>query len=524
MSKTNGRISGFPLVGLLTLSALLPGQLLAHGGVDHGDDAGAAAIHRVAAPRFAVEGEQASVIGILVGGQLRLFVEQRATNEPLDDAGLRLSVELGGEETTALARADGSFEIPAAHLEPGRSHPLLITLTGSIEDLLVAELSLPMTTGDADHGEDHEGLWASLRGWFGGAATTPQPGEPEIEASWADELASRRLPDGTLFIPEPAQRQLGLRTLIPDAHQGWQSSTLQAQVIADPDHSAQVLASTRGVLERVGDGFPGPGARVEAGQRLAQIRPLLSPIEETQRYVDIAETERDIYVAEVKLQRLDPRGEIDLDTPTDNALVDATRMDLRTAKRNKTALEAVFTARIPVTAPVGGLVANPGLRQGQVVEVGTPLLEIIDPGKLLVEATSYDDAAPANPARAQLQLADGSLLELAYLGADPVLDGLGRKLRLRIIDPPADLAIGQVAQVRLQGEQRLSGWRLPRGSLALDVAGRQVVWVQADAERFSQVAIDATPLNDREVLVTGDLQPGDRVLTPESVPLINGVR
>ncbi len=87
---------------------------------------------------------------------------------------------------------------------------------------------------------------------------------------------AQRLPDGTVFVPKPTQRVLAIRTLLTEEQNHPGAIELPARVIPDPNASGYVQSSMGGRLMPPEGGFPRLGAKVEAGQVLAIVLPVIA--------------------------------------------------------------------------------------------------------------------------------------------------------------------------------------------------------------------------------------------------------
>ena len=74
-------------------------------GHDHGDAPAAAA--GTASPRFTSHSDLFELVGIVEGGELKIYLDRYATNEPVTDA--KIEVEVGSIKAVAAAQADGSY-------------------------------------------------------------------------------------------------------------------------------------------------------------------------------------------------------------------------------------------------------------------------------------------------------------------------------------------------------------------------------------------------------------------------------
>ena len=74
----------------------------------------------------------------------------------------------------------------------------------------------------------------------------------------------QRQPDGSVFLPKPAQRQLGVRTLLTEATELPRSFELNGKVVIDPNAGGKVQPLNAGRIE------PGPRGLPNAGQATAR--------------------------------------------------------------------------------------------------------------------------------------------------------------------------------------------------------------------------------------------------------------
>jgi hypothetical protein len=76
------------------------------------------------------------------------------------------------------------------------------------------------------------------------------------------QSSPQRLADGSLFIPKPTQRQLGLRTQLARTEALAVTLSFNGKVIADPNASGRVQAIQSGRVEPGPKGLPNLGQRV----------------------------------------------------------------------------------------------------------------------------------------------------------------------------------------------------------------------------------------------------------------------
>ncbi|MPN18848.1 hypothetical protein SDC9_166213 [bioreactor metagenome] len=85
------------------------------------------------------------------------------------------------------------------------------------------------------------------------------------------------------------------------------------------------------------------------------------------------------------------------------------------------------------------------------------------------------------------------------------------------------LPLGQPVKVQVQLKSTVSGLPLPATAPARNTANQVIVWVKTAPERFVARAIRSEPLDGLRVLVTGGLEPGERVVV-QGASLIAQIR
>lgn len=162
------------LCASMVSAAAAPG---AHGpNGEHLDAPGSATQSVGLVPRFEARSELFELVGRLQGGELSLFINRFATNEPVLNA--KVELESGAFKSTAQFHSDaGDYAVAdEAFLEAvskSGDHPIVVTVVdGNDADLLEGTLTVAATgmTGD-DHGHEH-GLIEELTtplGVIGGA-------------------------------------------------------------------------------------------------------------------------------------------------------------------------------------------------------------------------------------------------------------------------------------------------------------------------------------------------------------------
>lgn len=124
----------------------------AHDGEDHGNadkstTTSATTQSAVAPePRVVASSEELELVGILSGKAMAVYIDRRATNEPV--SGLAVAMETGDKTYHATPRQDAVYMILTDQLDtPGR-HDLVFTIQGpGVSDLLAGTIEIPPRQG-----------------------------------------------------------------------------------------------------------------------------------------------------------------------------------------------------------------------------------------------------------------------------------------------------------------------------------------------------------------------------------------
>src|SRR5688572_746137 len=133
------------LVGLGLLTVLAPS--LAHEGHDHGGPPVAEVT--TSNPRVAVQSDAYELVGILRGGRLGVYLDRFATNEPVTDAKLAVTVA-GDEEVAAEKAADDTYTVASPKFTGEGPLELIFAISApGGDDLLIGTLQLPAKSAAA---------------------------------------------------------------------------------------------------------------------------------------------------------------------------------------------------------------------------------------------------------------------------------------------------------------------------------------------------------------------------------------
>lgn len=339
--------------------------------------------------------------------------------------------------------------------------------------------------------------------------------KPAVTAS-GDGL--QRLADGSLFVPKPVQRQLGIRTRPVRNGDLAASVELNGKVIASPDAGGRIQATQSGSVLPGPKGMPVPGRRVVKGEVLAYLRPTGSAIERGNQQAQLAELEAQLAIAAGRLRRFEQ-----LEGAVPQKEIEAARIDHAALQKRRSFVSASINASEPLVAPVAGVISASSVVAGQVVEAKEILFEIVDPARLAVEALAYDAGLAATIVGASALADNAVALDLKFIGGGRQLREQALPLLFAVTSREAAVAVGQPVKVMVRTARGIKGAAVARQALTKAGAGETAVWVHAEAERFVARKVRTQALDADNVAITEGLHDGDRIVV-DGAGLLSQVR
>ena len=367
--------------------------------------------------------------------------------------------------------------------------------------------SAALAHGDEDHSQGNKAA---------AAAPVSAPGDGAT-AGGRHATSPQRLPDGSLFVPKPLQRQIGVRSQQVAIAPLSATIELNGQVIADPETGGRVQATFAGSVEPGPKGMPVPGRKVSKGEILAYLRPVSSAIERGNQRAQQAELAGELAIAEARVRRLQA-----LEGAVAHKEIAAARIERGALRKRLAATSASIDGAEPLRAPAAGVISASSLVAGQVVDAKEILFEIIDPTRLAVEALAYQAGIGATLISASA-LSEQSALELAFVGGGRQMREQALPLLFRIVTPNSLVAVGQPLKVIVRTAHEIEGAAVPRSALTRIGAGETAVWVHSEAERFVARRVHPQALDANTVAISNGLHDGDRVVI-EGAGLLSQVR
>ena len=348
------------------------------------------------------------------------------------------------------------------------------------------------------------------------------PNGEHLDAPGAAVNASglARLPDGSVNVPKIAQRRMAIRTVLSAESEAAATVEMPGRVLMDPNASGRVQAVYGGRIEPGPRGLPVAGQAVKRGEVLAYVRYQAEPFSKGAQQAQLAELRAQRQLAEQRVQRLDG-----LEGTVPRKEIDAARTEAASLAERERSISNSLVAREALTAPVSGVIARADLVVGQVVEPRDVLFEVVDPARMLVEATTADAKVAANVAKASLQ--GMPEVSLRLLGASRTLRDGVLPLTFAVSAVKAGtalpVAIGQPVTVVAQSKERIKGVVLPAQAVVRNPSNEPIVWIKSGAERFIPQPVQFRPLDASTVVVTQGLSADNRVVV-QGAPLIAQIR
>lgn len=361
--------------------------------------------------------------------------------------------------------------------------------------LVAAAFGLASTAALAGPGHDH-----------GDAPAAPTTGGPQ------------RLPDGAVFLPKSAQHRIEIRTAVGELRSLPRTVELPGEVRMDPSGGGRVQSALGGRLVPAGGTLPTVGQRVRAGQVLAHVQTVATPVDAANQAAREAELRAQRVQAVQHLERMRT-----LSDSVPQKELDAAQATLAAIDGQLAALRGQTSVLEPLVAPITGVVSATAAMAGQIVEPRDVLFEIVDPSRLLVEARAFDPALATDVESASLAVGDVRIA-LQFVGAARTLREQALPLVFRGRGAGLSrLAVGLPVKVQVQTKRRITGVPVSSAALAKNPSNETIVWVKVAPERFEPRPVRTEPLDGANVAVVAGVKPGERVVV-QGASLLNQIR
>jgi multidrug efflux pump subunit AcrA (membrane-fusion protein) len=176
---------------------------------------------------------------------------------------------------------------------------------------------------------------------------------------------------------------------------------------------------------------------------------------------------------------------------------------------------------VPLVAPVSGVIAEGTPVTGQIAQSNAVVFHIVTPGKLWIEALSFD--AVAGSGRASAKTGNGIPLKLAFRGSGLADRSQSIPVHFAIEGDSKGLRAGQFVTVFTETGETRPGIAVPRNAVVRAANGQDFVFEHTTAERFAPRPVRVEPLDAERVLIAAGIDPGKRVVV-QGAELLDHVR
>lgn len=326
-----------------------------------------------------------------------------------------------------------------------------------------------------------------------------------------------RLPDGSVNVPMLAQRRLAIRTTFITEQDAGVTVQLPARIVMDPNAGGRVQTALGGRIEAGPRGLPVAGQAVRKGDVLAVVAHQPDPIALANQHAALAELRSSLELARQRVKRLEG-----LEGSVPRKDIEAARAELSGLEARSSAVGASLSTREKLVAPITGVISRADAVAGQFIEPRDVVYEIVDPGRVLVEASTADAALADKLSSASLSGIPDA--ELQLIGAARALRDGVLPLTFRLSSKQAlAVAVGQPVTVLAARKDTTKGYVLPAQAVTRNAANEPVVWIKSGAERYIPQPVQFRPLDAQRVVVTQGLGSDNRVVV-QGAPLIAQIR
>ena len=328
---------------------------------------------------------------------------------------------------------------------------------------------------------------------------------------------NRGVTGGVSFLKEQQWKSEGFRTEFMSEGSLMESFEVTGSVVPAAGRFAKVAAPIAGLVDAGGtERSPIPGQRVERGQVLVTLTPSLG--EGGSAYAEARGALREAEGEYARAKRL-----FAVEAVPERRVQEA-EIRLQVAREALAGLgggggdELTADGRLPIRAPISGVITSRHIVPGARVAPGDELFSIVDPTVVWLSVN-----VPAGRA-ADLQSGSGALFLLEgsphahearrMISRGNMLDSLTRTIPVvyEVSNRDGSITIGANARAAVRTGRSVTGLVVP-ASAVLDEDGRPIAYVQMEGELFEKRELRLGARDGDRVLVLSGLEPGERVVT-----------
>ena len=338
-------------IGAVLIGILAAGPLLAHEGDDHGEQVKAPPVK--AASRADAMSDQFELVAVIRGTELEIFLDDFATNEPVEGAVIEVETPAGPAKAKSFpgqpyrlaapwlskpgaidliftVTANGVTDILPVTLNVGApqavasaaqttttSNSLNLGMIGAVALAFVLGIGVMAAVGRRSRRIAAVAATLSVMSVLTAGSILAHDGHDHSDAAPKAQRVSgdvaERLPDGRLFVPKAMQRIFAIRTVLTSSKTYRRQIELPGRIVPDPNASGYVQAAVGGRLTPTPGGFPRLGTAVKKGDVLAYVTPPIQAIDVSEMRQRRGVIDQQISIAERRLARygiLGPSGAV----------------------------------------------------------------------------------------------------------------------------------------------------------------------------------------------------------------------
>jgi RND family efflux transporter MFP subunit len=179
---------------------------------------------------------------------------------------------------------------------------------------------------------------------------------------------------------------------------------------------------------------------------------------------------------------------------------------------------------IPVVSPIDGIVTARNMVIGQMTDIATPLLKVVNLDQVYIDAQVYEkDIAGirlGDPIRLQVAAFPNRSFSgrVSYVANEVNPDTRTMTVRTVVPNPGWLLRPGMFATVLIGSQRRMRALAIPADSV-LQEGARQIVYVEVAPNQFVQHTVTVGPVVNDRVAIRSGLAEGDKVVVAGGVLL-----
>jgi len=334
-----------------------------------------------------------------------------------------------------------------------------------------------------------------------------------VHAGAAEVSAGAEEDRGIPFLKEQQWKTPGFETAFATDGAIGESFEAAGEIVPAAGRAAEVAAPIGGLIEVDGSRrSPTPGQWVKRGQLLVVLTPALGEAGSAyaQARGELREAE-DEYARAVRLYAVEAVSQ--------RRLHEA-KSRLQAAREALAGIAGASdsSGKLPIRAPIAGVVASRRVIPGSRVAAGELLYSIVDPSivwlEVYIPAARATRLSAATGATFRLEGGERTYRSRRAVSVGSVVDSLTRTLPVlyEAANPDGTIKVGATATVSVSTGTRIQGIEVPSAAI-LDEDGRPICYVQTSGERFEKRDLTLGGNDGTHAVVLSGLRAGERVVT-----------